>query len=81
MTEVTEVKEKKRRNRVPKIYVVQMNGEKHLIRARSAYGALKFAVSETTTVSMLGMKEVSALADYLSAGGQILDATNVADEE
>jgi|LauGreDrversion4_2_1035121.scaffolds.fasta_scaffold00351_17 hypothetical protein len=74
------VKEKKTRNRVPKIYVVQMNGEKHLIRARSAYGALKFAVSETTSVTMLGLKEVAALAEYLSAGGQILDATSVSED-
>lgn len=75
------VVEKKRRNRVPKIYVVKMGDEKHLIRARSAYGALKFAVSETTSVAMLGLKELNALAEYLSAGGQILDATSVADEE
>ena len=68
---------KKTRNRVPKIYVVQMGDEKHLIQARSAYGALKFAVAETTSVSMLGVKEVSALADYLTNGGQILDATSV----
>jgi len=67
--------EKKTRIREPKLYVATINGEKHIVRAKSAYGALKFAVSETVTVSPLGVKELSALADYLGKGGEILDAT------
>lgn len=68
--------EKKTRNRDPKVYIVTMNGEEYLIRAKSAQTALKFAVAETVTVAQLGASDLSRVTTFISRGGEILDATS-----
>jgi len=66
---------KKRRNRDPKVYIVTMNGEEYLIKAKSAQTALKFAVSETVRVVQLGASDLSRVTTFIANGGEILDAT------
>ena len=66
---------KKRRNRDSKVYIVTMNGEEYLIKAKSAQTALKFAVSETVRVVQLGASDLSRVTTFIANGGEILDAT------
>jgi len=68
--------EKKTRKREPKIYIVTMNNEEYLIRAKSAQTALKFAVSETVRVVQLGASALDRVTTFISRGGEILDATD-----
>lgn len=66
---------KKVRDRSPKVYVVIVGDEERLIRARSAGTAMKYALRGRVLVRPLLNRETAKLADYLTRGGKIEDAT------
>ena len=56
------------------VYVVDMNGETHYVKAKSKSSALMFAVNQTVKVRKATMKDLADIASAAANGAEIHDA-------
>ena len=63
---------------IGKIFVVPLDGQEHLVRARSARGAAKGLVAMKTEVAFKGVRVASQndLVNLLGSGGNVIDVTS-----
>jgi hypothetical protein len=63
---------------IGKIFVVPLDGQEHLVRARSARGAAKGLVAMRTEGAFKGVRVASQndLVNLLSSGGNVIDVTS-----
>ena len=50
--------------RARKLYIVELGGEQHIVRAQSVVEALKYAAAEIMTVRLVTPKDMQFVLDY-----------------
>jgi hypothetical protein len=69
---MTETKQIRPRN--PKVFIVDMNGETHYVRAVSKTAALNYAVQETVQVRAAKLSDMAEIATAVGKGAEIHNA-------
>jgi len=69
---MTESKQMRPRN--PKVFIVDMNGETHYVRAISKTAALNYAVQETVQVRAAKLSDMAEIATAVGKGAEIHNA-------